>query len=210
MKKILDQLNLFYKEQLQRYGSTAQGVNWKDENAQNIRFVQLLRLLEQENQPFTINDLGCGYGALAEFMTKQGLQNFTFYGYDLSADMIAQAENTYAHLPNAHFRAIQSPQEMKEADYTVGSGIFNKKLELREAEFLPYILETLEEMHQKSRKGFAFNMLTTYSDKEKQRDDLYYASPTFFFDYCMRNFSKNIALLHDYQAYDFTILVRKI
>jgi len=210
MQKILDQLNEFYREQLQRYGSTAQGVNWKDEHAQQVRFVQLLRLLENEKEPFTLNDLGCGYGALAEFMLQHGFQNFTFYGYDLSADMITQAQHTYSHFTQAHFVAIQSPQEMQEADYCVASGIFNKKLDLREFEFLSYILETLEVMHQKSRKGFAFNMLTSYSDKEKQRTDLYYASPTFFFDYCMRNFSKNIALLHDYQAYDFTILVRKL
>jgi len=52
-------------------------------------------------------------------------------------------------------------------------------------------------------------MLTSYSDKEKQRPDLYYANPCFMFDYCMRNFSRDVALLHDYQMFDFTILVRK-
>ncbi|MBM3138043.1 MAG: class I SAM-dependent methyltransferase, partial [Chloroflexi bacterium] len=29
------------------------------------------------------------------------------------------------------------------------------------------------------------------------------------FDYCKVNFSKNVALLHDYKLYDFTIIVRK-
>jgi hypothetical protein len=41
------------------------------------------------------------------------------------------------------------------------------------------------------------------------RDDLYYADPLFLFDYCKRNFAKNVALLHDYRIYDFTIIVRK-
>ena len=31
----------------------------------------------------------------------------------------------------------------------------------------------------------------------------------FFFDFCKRNFSRNVALLHDYGLYDFTIIVRK-
>ncbi len=31
----------------------------------------------------------------------------------------------------------------------------------------------------------------------------------FFFDYCKRNFSKNVALLRNYGLYDFTVLVRK-
>jgi len=209
MQRIIEQLNQFYKEQLERYGSTAQGVNWKDEHAQTLRFVQLLKILENQEGRFSINDLGCGYGALAPFMLQAGFQDFVFRGYDLSEDMIQKAKETYQHISQASFYTIQKTQEMEEADYCVASGIFNKKLHLKEFEFLSYILETLEIMNEKSHKGFAFNMLTSYSDKDKQRDDLYYANPNFIFDYCMRNFSRNVALLHDYKAYDFTILVRK-
>ncbi len=209
MKEVIDKLNEFYKEQINLYGSTPQGVNWKDEHAQEIRFVQLLKILNKEKENFSISDLGCGYGALVEFMQKKSYKHYQFYGYDLSEDMIQQAKNTYKQYPNAKFKHIQEANEMETADYCVASGIFNKKLELKEAAFLSYILETLEIMNEKSRKGFAFNMLTSYSDKDKQREDLYYASPTFIFDYCMRNFSRNVALLHDYKAYDFTILVRK-
>ena len=60
-----------------------------------------------------------------------------------------------------------------------------------------------------SRKGFASNFLTKYSDANKMQADLYYADPLYLFDYCKRIFSKNVALLHDYRIYDFTILVRK-
>ncbi|GAB4129230.1 MAG: class I SAM-dependent methyltransferase [Raineya sp.] len=207
MKQVIEQLNEFYKEQIQIYGSTPQGVNWKDAQAQEVRFSQLLKIIDAK-EDFSINDLGCGYGALVEFMKKNSYVNFQFRGYDLSEEMILQAQKTYDY-PEARFYHIQQAQEMQNADYCVASGIFNKKLQLKEFEFLPYILETLEVMNEKSHRGFAFNMLTSYSDKDKQREDLYYASPTFIFDYCMRNFSKNVALLHDYKAYDFTILVRK-
>jgi SAM-dependent methyltransferase len=209
MQHIINQLNQFYKEQLELYGTTAQGVNWKNEEAQVVRFIQLLKILENESESFSINDLGCGYGALAPFMLKAGFQNFVYRGYDLSKDMIDKAKETYRDISQASFYTIQKTQEMEEADYCVASGIFNKKLSLKEFEFLSYILETLEIMNEKSKKGFAFNMLTSYSDKDKQREDLYYANPSFIFDYCMRNFSRNVALLHDYKAYDFTILVRK-
>ena len=54
-------------------------------------------------------------------------------------------------------------------------------------------------------------MLTRYSDADRmsQRPDLFFGDPLFFFDYCKRNFARNVALLHDYDLYDFTILVRK-
>jgi len=42
-----------------------------------------------------------------------------------------------------------------------------------------------------------------------ERPDLYFGDPLLYFDFCKRNFSRNVALLHDYGLYDFTILVRK-
>jgi hypothetical protein len=83
------------------------------------------------------------------------------------------------------------------------------KLDLDVKAWNGIILEGLHQMDAHSQKGFAFNLLTKYSDADKMRPDLYYGDPLFFFDYCKRNFSKNVALLHDYGLYDFTILVRK-
>jgi hypothetical protein len=58
-------------------------------------------------------------------------------------------------------------------------------------------------------KGFAFNALTSYSDPERMKNTLYYADPCRLFDLCKREFSRDVALLHDYGLYEFTILVRK-
>jgi hypothetical protein len=57
--------------------------------------------------------------------------------------------------------------------------------------------------------GFAFNCLTAYSDAHKMQSYLYYADPCRLFDLCKRRYSRNVALLHDYGLYEFTILVRK-
>jgi hypothetical protein len=82
------------------------------------------------------------------------------------------------------------------------------RLTTKDENWRAYILETIKNFADLSTKGFAFNMLTLYSDAEKMRPDLYYGDPTFFFDHCKRNYSRNVALLHDYELYDFTILVR--
>ena len=52
-------------------------------------------------------------------------------------------------------------------------------------------------------------MLSTYSDPDRRRDDLYYADPREMFDICSRRFSPRVSLLHDYPLYEFTIIVRK-
>ncbi|MCS6821134.1 MAG: class I SAM-dependent methyltransferase [Microscillaceae bacterium] len=210
MDKILKDLNEFYKTQISNFEENAQKVNWKNQHAQYIRFEQLAKLLPMDtSQSFILLDLGCGLGDLNHFLKQKGYQNHIYKGYDVSADMIQEAQKIYGTTTQQTFELIEHPSQMPQADYCVASGIFNKKLHLSETEWLCYILPTLEVMHQKTYKGFAFNMLTNYADADKMRTDLYYANPCFFFDYCKRNFSRNVALLHDYQEYDFTILVRK-
>ena len=76
-------------------------------------------------------------------------------------------------------------------------------------EWNEYVVDTIASFNTLAVKGFAFNLLTKYSDKGYRKNNLFYADPLYFFDYCKMNFSRNIALLHDYSLYEFTILVRK-
>jgi hypothetical protein len=71
------------------------------------------------------------------------------------------------------------------------------------------MLRTIERLWELSTKGMAFNSLTKYSDTDRMRADLYYADPCYLFDYCKTRLSKQVALLHDYGIYDFTMLVRR-
>ena len=87
--------------------------------------------------------------------------------------------------------------------------MFNVKLHAGHDAWTRYVVDILHRLDAVSAIGFAFNMLTSYSDQDLMRPDLYYGDPCFFFDYCKRQFSRNVALLHDYGLYEFTILVRK-
>jgi hypothetical protein len=104
---------------------------------------------------------------------------------------------------------INDSNELREADYTIASGIFNVKMENDTENWKEYILTTLRNMNTASKAGFAFNMLTGYHDKEFAKDYLYYADPLEVFDFCKRNFSKFVSLIHDYPLYEFTILIKK-
>ncbi|MDX1427130.1 MAG: class I SAM-dependent methyltransferase [Salegentibacter mishustinae] len=201
---IYENLVEIYDKQIKRHGPNIQGVDWNSREAQEIRFEQLLKICEGEKE-ISIIDYGCGYGALADFISSMGLPlNYT--GYDISPQMVTSAEKMHQNKP--FYKFTNEFKQLVKADYTVGSGLFNLKLENDDNRWEKYIFHTLDKMRSLSEKGFAFNMLTKYSDPEKMRFDLYYADPSFIFDYCKNKFSKNVALLHDYQLYDFTILVR--
>jgi len=203
--KIRDNVEQYYGERIQTYGATARGVDWNSPESQQLRFVQLLMLIDR-SRFFFINDYGCGYGALADYLRDEGY-SFHYRGFDISSQMIARAKELHAATDQAAF--VCEEQGLTAADYTVASGIFNVKLQTSAAEWKRYMLHTLEAIDGISLRGFAFNALTKYSDPEFMRQDLYYADPLFFFDYCRTNFSRFVSLIHDYPLYEFTILVRK-
>jgi hypothetical protein len=126
-----------------------------------------------------------------------------YRGFDLSTSMLEHARHEY---PEVTFVAKES--ELERAHYTVASGIFNVKMDVPADDWREYVGATLGAIARLSVKGFAFNMLTSYSDADKMREDLYYGDPRFFFDHCKREYARNVALLHDYGLYEFTVIVR--
>ena len=152
---------------------------------------------------FSLNDYGCGYGALASYLAERRA-DVDYRGLDVSDRMIAEGRRLH---PDATF--VTEEAGLDPADYSVASGVFNLRLEVGDDAWRAYVLDTLATLDALSTRGFAFNMLTSYSDADRMRADLYYGDPGFFFDHCKRAFSRNVALLHDYDLYEFTILVRK-
>ena len=177
--KIYNDVDKYYSNKIKLFGANHKGLDWKSEESQFIRFHQLSKIIEIDNS--SLNDIGCGLGDLTRYINNNFL-NIKYTGYDISKVMINNATKLY---PQNKFIHIKNFNKVKVADYS------------------------LKEMNLKSKKGFSFNLLSKYSDKHYMKENLFYASPLFFFDYCISKFSKNICLKHDYNLYEFTVLVRK-
>ena len=203
--ELLTEVAEYYTSKLAEHGETPRGVDWNGEEGQILRFEQLCKIVDTANY-FSINDLGCGYGALYDFLSSKN-EGFSYSGVDVSDSMIRAAEQRYKDKPQARFVLASEPDQV--TDYGVASGIFNVRMGRSDDEWRSYLEATLDVLDRTSRVGFAFNCLTSYSDKDKMRDYLYYADPCVLFDLCKRRYSRNVALLHDYGLYEFTILVRK-
>jgi SAM-dependent methyltransferase len=194
----------YYTRKLTENGPTPKGVDWNGESSQVLRFEQLCTILDEAGE-FSLVDFGCGYGALVDFLIDR-YRAFDYIGIDLSPAMIEAARQRNMGRSHTSFAIGSRPPQ---ADYVVSSGIFNVKLDRPVEEWQSYVHETLDEMNGAARRGFAFNCLTSYSDPDRMRADLYYADPLQMFDRCMRRYSRNVAILHDYGLYEFTIIVRK-
>jgi SAM-dependent methyltransferase len=201
---ILGKIDAYYTGKLRDFGPTPRGVDWNSEQSQTIRFEQLARVLP-EGSDFSVLDYGCGYGAFLDFLNARD-QHPHYLGFDVSEAMIESAREVQAQNERASFTAESA--ELQPADFVVASGIFSVKMDVATQEWENYVRGTIERMHALSRKGFAFNLLTSYADPERMRPDLYYAQPGFYFDLC-ESYSRWVALLHDYGLYEFTLVVRK-
>lgn len=208
MKKkqdLLTDVARYYTGKLAEHGATPRGADWDGAASQQLRFIQLCKIVGSV-APFSVNDLGCGYGALYDFLAANYPQ-FSYVGIDVSQAMIETARHRLQSADRARLIVSNVPDEP--ADYGMASGIFSVKLDKTDTEWWEYIVQTLDVLNDTSHIGFAFNCLTSYSDADKMRSDLYYADPRVVFDHCKRRYSRHVALLHDYGLYEFVILVRK-
>ena len=202
---ILRNVSKYYSKKILTFGEVPKGVDWASAEGQNLRFEQLSNVINDGND-FSITDLGCGYGAYWEYLLSKGFDGARYLGLDISEDMIRSAREKFSG-ERPVFECSATPPQV--SDYVVSSGIFNVRLDFQDSEWLEYILDTVKLMNKYSRRGFSFNCLTSFSDEDKKRDYLYYTDPMLLFNYCKSNFSRNVALLHDYELYEFTIIVRK-
>ena len=200
----LDKIKDLYDKNLDQHGIDSKSVGWTTPDSQVLRFEKLSSMVKDRTEPFTLNELGCGYGELYKYLLANGYNLKEYIGYDIS-DKMLEAAKTY--IPYDNVKLLNAPKVTEMADYTTTSGIFNVKFEHEMEQWEDYIKACLKNMFEHSNKAMSFNLLTTYVDFEAE--NLYYADPTYFFNFCKRELSRYVTLIHDYKLYEWTIVVSK-
>jgi SAM-dependent methyltransferase len=201
---ILSRVATYYASKLEAHGPVPQGVDWNGVASHEARHRQFLRLLEGSPNASVI-DLGCGYGDFLRFLRTAGYQG-RFTGYDIAPAMIAKARELHGENDDHQWRIGAEPAEV--ADFAISSGIFNVRGDTPNDLWIAYVHKTLDILAQAGRCGFAFNVLSLSSDRDRRRPDLYYADPTEMLAHCLLRYGRSVALLQDYGLYEFTVVVR--
>lgn len=194
----------YYAGRLAEHGPTPRGADWRDAESQTLRFDKLAEILADAAPTDTIAEVGCGYGALALYLRERGYPQ-PYQGLDFSSEMVEAARRACAHLTDVTF--TQGDLPAAPADYCLASGIFNVRLEIPEDLWRAHIEETLERMGRASRRGFAANFLTSWSDADRMAPHLHYADPGKVLNHCIGRFGRRVSLSHGYDLYEFSILV---
>lgn len=201
----LEALRKLYRGWLEEHGVGSASVGWRDDMRHRLKFSKLVELIDTPSgEPVSVNDFGCGYGALFEYLFERGIPVARYTGYDVSVEMLQAARARIAD-PRATF--VESTSVTEEADYSFACGTFFVKFDTPEEEWARWVKGALRNLAASSRKGFAFNLLSTYV--EYRQPDLYYGDPLEYVDFCVRELSRNVTLHHHYPPlWEWTMLVR--
>lgn len=204
--QLLNLVSLAYSYRVNQCGPVANGVFWKDQDGQMLRYELLLQAIMEEdlNGPISVNDLGCGYGALFDLLADQPMmQDGRYYGYDISPKMIEKAKVRHV---DSRATFIESPVATETADYSFVSGTYNMNFGARRDIWGEYVKTSLLRLWEKTAKVMAFNMLDAASPERLL--DLYYADRNEFVEFAM-SLSPEVEIIDDYPLDEFTIYVKR-
>jgi SAM-dependent methyltransferase len=146
----------FYTSAIQKYGTTAQGVNWASKENQLLRFKEILALLPKDISTTTLADAGCGFGDFYHYLLKKKRAPLHYIGLDYHLDMCSIAEQqTAQEIINADICKDTLPT----CDYYICSGALN----------VLTVFEThlfIKNCYNASKKAFIFNAL--YGNKKSE------------------------------------------
>ncbi len=196
-------IEAYYSDKVARHGATPRGVDWTCAPTQELRFVQLLKLGDF-NRPFSLNDLGCGYGALIGFLARRHAA-VDYLGIDLSAAMINRARRRHRGMAGRRFKVGSDIPRL--ADYTVASGVMNVMLDHPRALWESFVADTLRRMRASSRLGFAVNFMAELPDGV-EASGLYRTDPAPWVAFCRQALGCTAELVDGYGMREFTLLVR--
>lgn len=195
----------YYTGKILQFGATPHGVDWTCMPTQELRFVQLLKICDW-GRPFSLNDLGCGYGALLAYLAKRHRSaRIDYLGQDVSQAMVKQASQLWRGRRMASF--AQGHELGRTADYSVASGIFNVRLAHSRARWEAHVRATLAELHAGSALGYAVNFLAPVATRGPR--ELYRTTPEPWARHCELELGGKASVLADYGLREFTLLVRK-
>jgi SAM-dependent methyltransferase len=175
-----------YRTLIQTHGDTHEAAQYSSRESQEARFRVLTEIANLEGAK--IMDFGCGTAHLATYLKEKGVR-CDYVGIDFVTEFFDFARGKHPE----HRFGIWSDFDGEDFDYAFVSGVFNNLTDDNES----FYKRTVKDIFARVRKGFAFNMMSTYVDYYDE--GLYYVRPEDVFGY-MKTLTPFVTLRNDYQV----------
>lgn len=201
-----DTVRDYYTNALMRHGPRPLGVDWPNAASQYLRFAQLLKICDF-TKAFSLNDFGCGYGALLRYFAwRHRNAAITYHGVDISPAMIEAAKPLGKRNDFATFAVGSECSGV--ADYSVASGVFNVRLGWPMEKWESYIESILFDLRAKSRLGFSVNFLLPVALPDASEQALYRVQPRRWTEFMRGRLDCQVEQVPHYGLREFTLLAR--
>ncbi len=190
------------------HGDTYRGVGWTKSQANtDTRHRVMLEIVESSpRQSVELLDLGCGTSQFYEYIIRQGREEEIRYsGLDLSPTLLERARSKFPQVKYYEVDLIEGPDPLPSFDYVVMNGIFTFKDGLSYEQMLDFWRALVERAFVHTRKGLAFNAMST--EVEWERDDLFHLPFDVMASFVAQRLSRDFAIRHDYGLYEYTTYV---
>jgi len=205
-------LNKAYADRLDERGSTPQGVFWNSRQNQMVRFAALLSVVtghvawkKPAPRTLSIADIGCGYGAMLEFInTHPQFAHLRYMGLDINPVMIAACQDNF---PTASHLFTCGKKPVSIVDFSVFSGTFNLCHIDDTRRWEAYMFACLDSCWQNSRMGMALNLLC--APEPKISNNIFYVNRDDFISKASARFGPTRAIATREVKEDYTFLITR-
>ena len=207
MEQLKQNIIEYFERCLSEHGDTPQGVDYNGRQSQYQRFEILAAIAQLEGK--SVLDIACGLGHFYDFLREHSITPREYKGVDISSMMIEHARELHPGLEFSVEDLLAGPEPAEPLyDYVVCCGLFHLRANNSETDWAEFTEAMIRRMYKYARYGLAFNMMTDQVDYKVDR--LYYADPSYYFNFCRNNLSRRVCLRHDYPLYEFTLYIYRL
>ncbi|MEQ9497318.1 MAG: class I SAM-dependent methyltransferase [Deltaproteobacteria bacterium] len=196
-----------YESCLEAHGDSHRGVDWPNLHDAERRYQVMLELAPRSHQVTTLLDFGCGLGHLYDHMVRMGRRDLAYRGLDVSPSFVEAARTRRPKLRFDVADVLSPDAKWEGADWIVMNGVFTEKRELPHDAMFAYMLDVLDKVWAKTRRGLAFNVMSKVVDWE--RDDLFHVSMDSLAAALVPRVGRTVTFRHDYGLYELTVYLRR-
>jgi SAM-dependent methyltransferase len=192
-----------YESCLVKYGDSHKGVDWPNKEDAEKRFSVMLDVIKDKNGRTSMLDFGCGSAHLYEYILKNNLSHIEYSGLEISKSFYEVCIAKFPETKFYHMDMLDGDSLLPDFDYTVLNGVFTEKVNLSFEEMFEYFKLVVKNVYKKSQMGMAFNVMSTYVDRE--REDLFHLPIDLLTDFLVTEVTRSFVIRNDYGLYEYTV-----
>ncbi len=197
-----------YESCLAKHGDTHLGVDWPKLEDVATRYQVMLEVIRPEHrqQRVSVLDFGCGAAHLLDYLSQPASSwQVDYAGLDLSPAFIQLCRTKYPQHAFYCQDILTASEPLPVFDYWVMNGVFTEKRQMSFDEMFAYFCRMIRIAFERSRYGFAFNVMSSHVDWE--RDDLFHLPLDTLAQFLVKQVGRNFVIRHDYGLYEYTVYV---